>query len=236
MTMVGTSRVVLWKDGAGAGEVVGEGVRGEGEGAGVGAGVEDAFEVGEAEEAVGDVRWGGAVVEDADGESVDGGVDAEGAECGPDGVEVEVAQGDGVGVESGKFVVGDEGEAIGLDAVKVVIECAGGVGGGVGGEASVEVVGESPVAGAAAGGDAVEGDGASRLGGGTDVLGGDGGGGGHDELGGVFDRLVGVKEQDVLCAGADVDGEDVHAGSVRGARGCVCGGVAGYRVGAGGAF
>ena len=189
------------EDGAGAGEVVGEVVGGEGEGAWVGAGGEDAFEVREAEESV--------------GLAVDGGVQAEGAEGGPDGIKVEVTQGDGVGVELREFVVGDEGDAVGLEAVEVVVEGAGGVGGGVGGEAGLEVVGERPVAGTAAGGDAVEGDGVACPGGVADVLCGDDGGGGHDEFGGVFDRLGGVEKQDVLGAGADVDGEDAHAGSVR---------------------
>ena len=150
------------------------------------------------------------MVEAAESEAVEAGVDVEGGEGGADRVQIEVAEGDVLALGGVNLVLGQERHAHALNVVEVVVERLRRLGGGAGGEAGFEVGLQGPVAGAAAGGDAGEHDGAALVGGGADAAGGDLGGGGHDHLEGVLDRLGGVKEEDVLGAGAHIDGEDAH--------------------------
>lgn len=175
---------------------------------------DDASEVFEAEEAIRDAGRRFAVVEAAEGDTVEGEGEFEGGQGGADGVEVEVAEGDAGAVEAPGFVIADEGDAELADSVEVVVEGASGAGGGEGREAGAEVVCEGPGAGPAAGDGAVEHERLAGSRGATDAGGGDGGWRGQDELGGVLDRAVGVEEEDVLGAGADVDGKDAHDPSV----------------------
>lgn len=119
--------------GAGAGEVGREVGWGGGEGEEVVAGLDDAGEVLEAEDAVGGAGRCFAVVEAADGDAIEGGGHFEGGEGGADGIEVEVAEDDGLGLEADGFVVADDGDAEFADSFEVVIEGAGGVGCGEGG-------------------------------------------------------------------------------------------------------
>ncbi len=199
---------------AGAGEVGREVGRGRCEGKEVVPAANDAGEVVEPEEAVGDAGRCFAVVEAAEGDAIEGERELEGGEGGADGVEVEVAEGDAGAIDAAGLVVADEGDAHGADTVGIVVEGAGGAGGGEGGQAGAEVVLECPRAGAAAGYGAVEHEGQPGGGSAADARGGDGGGRGEDELGRIFDGAFGVEEEDVLGAGADVDGEDAHESSV----------------------
>lgn len=201
-------------DGPGAREVGREGLGRSRKGEKVVAGADGAGEVVEAEDAVGGAGRRLAVVEAGDGDTVEVAGDFEGGECGTDGVEVKVAEDDAVGVEAGGFVVADDGDAELPDAVEVVVEGAGGIGGGEGGEAGTEVVFEGPGAGAAAGDGPGDEERAASGGCAADAGRSDGGGGGQDHLGGVFDGAAAVEEEDVLGAGANVDREDAHRDSV----------------------
>ena len=124
-----------------------------------------------------------------------------------DGLQIEVGHLDVAGVvEALGLVLRDDGDAHPLHYVEVVVEGAGRLGGGVGLEAGLQVLIEGPGAGAAAHGDAGEDNGAAFGGGATDAAGGDLGGRGHDELEAALRRQGGVEEEDVLGAGAGING------------------------------
>ncbi len=147
------------------------------------------------------------MVEAGQGQAVEVAVYLEGGQGAADGRHIEVDHLDVAGVvEALGLVLGDDDDAHALHHVQVVVEGAGRVGGGVGGQAGLQVVVEGPVAGAAAHGDAGEEDGAALAGGRADAAGGDLGGRGHDELEAALRRRGGVEEEDVLRAGAGVNG------------------------------